>query len=187
MSSPQNPETRGAWLWRKMMNVYGARFLDMWEGVDVAEMQATWTDAMRGTTREALQRGVSALWHTKRPPTLPEFLELCRPGPTIYRQHTLALTNDANRTPPEQAREQLATIRDLAGSTVRSPDRNAGVQWAHRLLRRAADGERVTQHQIESAQTAIEAWECTHGRIERDREPGSDDESTNEDRYDDPI
>lgn len=177
MSLPQNPETRGAWLWQKMMNVYGARFLDMWEGVDVGEMQVTWTEGLRGMSREALQRGVAALFHTRHPPTLPEFVALCEPRPAMYRQNTLALTNEANRTPPEQAREQLAKIREIAKG-LQSGTPAGGIRSAYRLLQRAADGEHITAHQINFAKEAIEAYNVTHGRNDNghDREPGSDDE-----------
>ncbi len=174
MSSTPSTETRGAWLWRKMMNVYGARFLDMWEGVDVAEMQVTWTEALRGTSREALQRGIAALYHAKHPPTLPEFIDLCRPQQVAQRQNTLALI-DAERTQPAEARVQLAKVREIAEEVMRAhPHGSTGVTWAERLLERAAHGEHISLHQITYAKDAIDAWSVTHVRI--DREPGSDDE-----------
>ncbi|CAB3758503.1 hypothetical protein [Paraburkholderia humisilvae] len=176
MLSTPSTETRGAWLWRKMMNVYGARFLDMWEGVDVSEMQVTWTEGLRGLSREAIQRGVSRLYHAKHPPTLPEFIALCEPSPAMHRQNTLALTNEANRTPPEQAREQLVKVREVAQSLVRPVERGSGVAWAQRLIDRAQRGEHVTLHQLACAKAAIEQWQITHGTMRHTREPGSDDE-----------
>jgi hypothetical protein len=175
MSSPSSTETRGAWLWRKMMFIYGARFLDMWEGVDVNEMQTTWTDALRGMSRDDLQRGVAALYRTRHPPTLPDFLELCKPVPAMYRANPLAL--DAPRTPPEQAREQLAKLRDIANDLLRKNGvpLGGGIRWAYRLLQRASDGENITQHQIAFAKEAIENYNRTHGRSSP-REPGDDDE-----------
>ncbi|MEM5403796.1 hypothetical protein [Paraburkholderia unamae] len=180
MTSP-GTETRGAWLWRKMANVYGAQFLDMWEGVDAADMQDTWTEALRAAnvTREGLMRGVSKLWHVRRPPTLPEFIELCAPPSAMYRQRALALI-DERRTSPEEARAQLAKVRALAEQVLVDSRGTsaAGIRWANRLLERAAAGEYVTPGQVEHAKQAIEQWRMTHGRHDNghEREPGCDDE-----------
>ena len=172
-----NTETRGAWLWRKMAAIYGARFLDMWRDVDARDVQAMWTEGLRAAdiTREALMRGLSKLYHTKYPPTLPEFIALCAAEPAMYQQNALALTNEANRTPPEEARAQLAKIREMAGTALRERGAPAGgdVRWAYRVLQRATDGKPVTAQQLAFAREAIEA----HARIHGSREPGSDDEA----------
>jgi hypothetical protein len=158
-----------------MMFIYGARFLDMWEGVDVNEMQATWSDGMRGMSREALQRGITALYHAKHPPTLPEFLELCKAGPAMYRPNQFAL--DAPRTPPAEAREQLAKIHEVASRLLsqHGAPLGGGIRWAYRLLQRAANGDHITQHQIDFAKDAIENYNRSHGRHDT-RQPGDDDE-----------
>jgi len=176
-SSISSTETCGAWLWRKMMNVYGARFLDMWEGVNVEEMQITWSEGLRGISREALQRGIAKLYYAKHPPTLPEFIALCEPHPAMYRQHYLVLTSEPNRTHPAEARARLAKVREAAQSILRNPnERGQGIAWAHRLIARAARGEHVTLHQVTCAKAAIEQWQTTHGAVRHNREPGSDDE-----------
>jgi hypothetical protein len=160
-----------------MMQVYGARFLDMWEGVDVDEMQVTWTEGLRGLSREAIQRGIAALFHAKHPPTLPEFIALCEPPSAMHRQHPIILTNAQARTSPEQAREQLAKVREVAQSILRDPTtRGNGIAWAQRLVERAERGEHVTLQQINCAKAAIEQWQVTHGTMRHEREPGSDDE-----------
>lgn len=176
MPSTSNIESRGAWLWRKMMQVYGARFLDMWEGVDVDEMQVTWSEGLRGLSRESIQRGIAALFHAKHPPTLPEFIALCEPPSPMHQQHPLVLIAE-NRTSPEQAREQLARVREVAQSILRDPGaRGNGIAWARRLVERAEHGEHVTLQQIHCAKDAIEQWQITHGTMRHNRKPGSDDE-----------
>lgn len=169
-------ESRGTWLWRKMAACFGERFFAMWRNVDEVEMQAVWTEGLRGITRENLQRGMSAMLHRRTPPTLGEFVELCEPVPSMYRQNTLALT-DERRTPPEQARAQLVTIHEIARGVLRKHGAPAGggIRWAHRLLQRAADGEQTTPHQVAFAKNAIESYQRSHGRHGQ-REPGSDDE-----------
>ena len=177
MSSAQSTETRGAWLWRKLAAIFGAKFLDMWANIDPADVQAEWTHATHGLPREALMRGVGACYHMRYVPTLPEFLEACRGQPAIANR---ALTDETNRTPPDEAR---AKLKDIAKSITRSaPVAGQGIAWAHRLIGRAEHGEHITATQLEHARAAIAAWETTHGTANAQgegeplREPGCDDE-----------
>jgi hypothetical protein len=167
MSSPQNPETRGAWLWRKMMFVYGARFLDMWEGVDVNEMQITWSEALRGIPRDAIQRGIGALYRTRHPPTLPEFIDLCKPPAPVPVAHQFRLEESVERTDSATARAKLADI----AARVAKP--SPGIEWARRIVE-AARTEHVPAMKLAMAQEAIRQWEIINAP--RSREPGDDDE-----------
>jgi hypothetical protein len=165
-------------LFVKMGTMYGAAFAAMWRDIDLAEIKATWKHGLgeAHVTDEGLRRGVAALFYTRHPPNLPEFIELCA-RPAIHRQNTLALTNEANRTQPAEARAQLAKVREAAESILRTPhERDYGIAWAQRLIDRSARGEHVTSHQLICAKTAIEQWQTTHGTMLHNREPGSDDE-----------
>lgn len=64
-------------IFRFMTMQYGQRFVDQWSMVEMAELMRFWSDSLRGYTNEEITRGLSTLgaW----PPTLPEFLKLCRP------------------------------------------------------------------------------------------------------------
>ncbi|WP_233866708.1 hypothetical protein [Paraburkholderia adhaesiva] len=173
------PETWVEKLFVKMDTIYGAPFADMWRAADADEMKSTWRQGLSAAnlTDEGLRRGVAALFRTKRPPNLPEFIELCSPTPAMYRQSPLALT-DEQRTPPEQAREQLAKVHDLATDTLHQHSGENGVEWAYRIIRRYRNGEHITIHQLQLANEAIAAFNVTHGKNENNhvREPGSDDE-----------
>ncbi|WP_322092792.1 hypothetical protein [Paraburkholderia bannensis] len=162
-------------LFARMASIWGSRFADMWRDTDLDEVKSVWRASLSDVTDDGLRRGVSKLIHHLHPPDLPAFRRLCEAEPAMYQQNTLALT-DERRTPPEQAREQLAQIRDLAKGLLREHGAPAGggIRWAYRLLQRAADGERITPHQIAFAKEAIENFNRTHGRAKR--EPGSDDE-----------
>lgn len=59
--------------------LYGSKFADQWGGVDPAEMKATWVECLHGYTAEEIQRGLKGCLSRDWPPTLPEFLKLCRP------------------------------------------------------------------------------------------------------------
>jgi len=185
MSSSQSTESRGVWLWRKMAAVFGARFLDMWRDVDPVDVQAEWSHALHGMSRDALQRGTTALWHMRYPPTLPEFLEACRGQSSTVP----ALTDDSNRTPSVEARAQLAGIADAVSTAMhqRSGDH---VAWARLLIARHERGESITSRQLQHAREAIAVWDTTHGTAQPQgegepirepearptREPGCDDE-----------
>ena len=66
-------------LFERMSAYYGSRFADAWRGTDAAVVKRVWAEALGGYTADEMRRGVSALNGCQWPPTLPEFLKLCRP------------------------------------------------------------------------------------------------------------
>lgn len=62
-----------------MSAFYGARFADAWKGCNVAEVKAAWAEELGDYSPEEIATGVAALRTRDWPPTLPEFLKLCRP------------------------------------------------------------------------------------------------------------
>jgi hypothetical protein len=178
MSQSQSTRTRGQWVFAKMASIYGSRFLDRWRDVNRSEAEAMWTQAMHGMSEETIRRGIAKLFHTPQPPTLPEWLELCRPHPAM---HQPALPDESGITPPEEARAQLARIADAVSSAMQYPAGDP-LAWARRLIARHERGESVTSRQLEHAQAAVAAWQATHGTAkaqgegEPPREPGCDDE-----------
>jgi hypothetical protein len=63
-----------------MSGYYGARFADAWNGVDPAVMRRCWTEELAGYSAEEIAAGLCAMKSRDWPPTLPEFLKLCRPA-----------------------------------------------------------------------------------------------------------
>jgi len=59
--------------------MYGSKFLDAWRDCDMASVKAVWAEEMGTLSRDELKRGVGALMQRDWPPTLPEFMKLCRP------------------------------------------------------------------------------------------------------------
>jgi hypothetical protein len=162
MSSNESTETRGGWLWRRLAAIFGARFLDMWRDIDPAEVQAEWSTATRGLSREALMRGISACYHMRAVPTLPEFLDACRSQPAMYTPHSML--TDERRSAPEHAREQLAHIREIATAVLRdAPARGAGTAWARRIVEEAAQGTVLPGNRLQIALDALRNYGETHG------------------------
>lgn len=66
-------------LFEKMSLNYGAKFADQWRGVDPEALKRHWAEKLGGYGREEIARGVNSLDTRDWPPTMPEFLKLCRP------------------------------------------------------------------------------------------------------------
>lgn len=80
---PQKHEVPEAWIDRifsRLSGMYGNRFTDMWSGVATAEVKATWADGLLGYSVDEIKRGLAECLKHDWPPTLPQFLKLCRPA-----------------------------------------------------------------------------------------------------------
>jgi hypothetical protein len=67
-------------LFKRMSWAYGSRFADMWAGVDPAELKQYWAHRLGELSNAELTTGYRALESRDWPPTLPEFIKLCRPN-----------------------------------------------------------------------------------------------------------
>lgn len=74
------PQTWVESLFKKMAFTYGAKFADQWRGIDPEGVKRNWAEALGVLSSAELCRGVNALVTRDWPPTLPEFLKLCRPA-----------------------------------------------------------------------------------------------------------
>lgn len=101
-------------LFSRMAACYGARFVDQWRDFDQATLKAAWAEELAGYTGTEIKRGLDGMKGRPWPPTLPEFMLLCRP---------LA---DA-RAEWAEAREQMALrLRGAGGDRWSRPE----VYWA---------------------------------------------------------
>ena len=62
-----------------MHGMYGSKFADAWRGTEHRVMLRVWADGLTGFTPREVGIGMAALKARPWPPTLPEFLLLCRP------------------------------------------------------------------------------------------------------------
>lgn len=58
---------------------YGRKFADLWGGADLVAVKNRWADAIQTYSMAEITAGVTACDKREWPPTLPEFLLLCRP------------------------------------------------------------------------------------------------------------
>ncbi|EEO27837.1 hypothetical protein [Oxalobacter paraformigenes] len=70
--------------------LYGSRFADMWRHTDVARVKSLWAKALAGLTGREIRAGLAGCGSRPWPPSLPEFLTLCRPEADAERAFSLA-------------------------------------------------------------------------------------------------
>lgn len=66
-------------IFQRLVMLYGASFTRQWTGVDPQQMKDTWARELAGFEPNEILRGLDACRARPYPPTLPEFLQLCRP------------------------------------------------------------------------------------------------------------
>lgn len=66
-------------LFVEMLAAYGKKFTDQWAVVDGEVLKRHWAMAMHTLSVKEITHGVQAMRQREWPPTLPEFLKLCRP------------------------------------------------------------------------------------------------------------
>lgn len=67
-------------LFAKMSTYYGNKFADMWRDGNMQAIKAVWAQECLKLSREEFTRGANALLAQEWPPTLPQFIKLCRPA-----------------------------------------------------------------------------------------------------------
>lgn len=72
-------------LFTRLSGMYGSKFADLWRGCDLQSVKAIWAEDLAEFTTAELKRGLDACRTRVFPPTLPEFMNLCRP-PLDYEQ-----------------------------------------------------------------------------------------------------
>ncbi len=82
-SQPKSSALPEPWIERlfsRFEAMYGAKFADAWKGCDLSNVKRVWSDALGGYSRDELAAGAAGCMAKDWPPTLPEFLKLCRPA-----------------------------------------------------------------------------------------------------------
>jgi len=129
-------ETRGAWLFRHLLTLYGSRFLAMWRGVDTDDLKRAWSLRLHGLSPESLRAGLRALDGLQHPPTLPEFLGLCREARVQqFANSAPRLGSSLPPCTPGVAEDNLRRMRAIADS-VKSC--KPSPEWAFDVLDRIA-------------------------------------------------
>lgn len=78
-STSRLPDSWTERLLDRLAAMYGQKFTDQWRGVDPAYLKSVWSEELASYSVEEIKRGIAACRARPWPPTLPEFLLLCRP------------------------------------------------------------------------------------------------------------
>lgn len=103
-------------LFARMSAMYGIRFLDMWKGTDLEEVKAVWAEKLAGFYEMpgCIKAAIDSCDDRPWPPTLPEFLGLCRDAARRLGNQQRAL--EAPRMSREEARKRLDEIMGIVES-----------------------------------------------------------------------
>jgi hypothetical protein len=145
------PETWIDALFEKMAATYGARFADLWRGLDFDAIRREWGIETRKLSREQFAAGVHTLAAgCVDAPTLPRFMAHCRAA----RREAVnaAFLTDNRRADPTKYAANMSRVREAAKPRVAG-----GVAWAWALLKRGkgASGQALTPEIIRVAEGAI--------------------------------
>lgn len=80
-----------------MQAYYGNKFLDMWRDGDMDSVKQMWANEMGKLTNEQLKRGFDSLITREWPPTLPEYIKLCKPSTDATKAYYEAVNGLAER------------------------------------------------------------------------------------------
>jgi hypothetical protein len=120
-SQPKSSALPEEWverLFARFEAMYGAKFADAWKGCDLRNVKVVWAEALGSLRRDEITAGIAGCMTREWPPTLPEFVKLCRqPDPNAPGGHPTA--NEAWATGSVVARRGANGGLDRADSRGR--------------------------------------------------------------------
>lgn len=141
-------------LFSKMAAFYGSRFASMWNGVNVGEVQRAWAIELGKLSRDQLKAGSDNLTALPKPPTLPEFVSLCRQARSEQAASTTPRLADERPADRATVEANLGAIRRVQERVMR---REPTAEWAFKLLMRgkSASGAALPSEVVRCARDAI--------------------------------
>lgn len=166
LKRPPLPESWVDRIFDRMQGMYGSLWVDRWRSGETVERNGasfdrglllakeTWAEYLSGfrDQPERLSKALEACKSMRMPPTLPEFLALCRQQATDV---PAALPAPQMTRDEREARQRQAAAEAKAIAKSRDGNRD----WAHKLRSMYLAGERLSHIQIELASGALdEVW-----------------------------
>lgn len=122
MNQQQLPQRQVEEIFSTMACLYGRRFVEMWEGQQPSVVKAFWGRKLAGFAEypQAIAQALESLDDRNMPPTLPEFVGLCRQA--LKRVGSGRLMLDVKPVPKERAAEILAEAKQRFWFVKRKAD-----------------------------------------------------------------
>lgn len=138
-------------LLNRMAAIYGEKFLNLWSRTPPADMRDMWADALGRFDGEQIKWALHHLIaNNPFPPTLPEFVMLCRQAP---RPEVPALP--APVVPKEVAKARAAELESAAKRVASKKSDGRG--WAREIL---ANPRQFPHISVKFAREALGITEC---------------------------
>jgi hypothetical protein len=99
-------------IFRRLQAIYGSRWTASIDGIEEDAVRE-WSRALADMTPTHIRRGLDSL-RGEWPPTLPEFVALCRPAAPYHREYRPERLLDAPR-PEAAARQAIREMRESLG------------------------------------------------------------------------
>lgn len=150
-----------------MACTYGSRFLDMWAGQDGEAVKGYWGARLAGFAGQpqAIKQALEALEDRPFPPTLPEFIDLCRSA--SRRQPAGPAISPPKPLSKSEADRRVSEISSKIG--LKKDPHAASDSWARRLRERYLAGERLEAIQVSLASGALgEVWKGGQVMLSKD-------------------
>lgn len=135
-----------------MSGLYGSKFADLWSGSSQETVRRVWAEKLGGFADmpKAIKEALDALDNKPFPPTLPEFLGMCREAARRHAQVVPAL----GYVPTAEDKARAEEVIQKAAKAV-SADRRDHLEWAKRLKDRHEKGEKLSGAQIDAYREAL--------------------------------
>lgn len=136
-----------------MSNLYGQKFTDQWKGNDMDSMRLFWAEKLGGFHDQpnAIKQALDALDAKPWPPTLPEFLTMCREAATRGLDKPPMLEHH----PSAEEIERAIKARDMAVKAAHVENKRDPLRWAKDLKERHENGERLAFLQVKMYREAL--------------------------------
>lgn len=143
-------------LFNRLSALYGSKFADLWRGTDLENVKRTWAEKLGGFADrpEIIRYALDACDDRPWPPTLPEFIGLCRDQARRIGGETPSLP-----APQLSIEERMDRARQLESAAVKAKDYDYR-GWCKELKRRYLNGDDLLPIQISMASEVMgEVWE----------------------------
>lgn len=133
-------------LFSRLHGFYAAKFAEQWKGADIGMVKALWAEELGGYSPAEIAAGLEGCRKRDWPPTLPEFLKLCRPplNHTMlwYEAQTAARERDQGKVGTWSAPWVFAAFREMAFEVRSGEFGKHGERWRFELERAKSAFER---------------------------------------------
>jgi hypothetical protein len=134
-------------LFARFVAMYGLGAMQrMWGDSPTEDVKGVWADSLGRFSLDEILGGLRALEDAGSafPPTLPEFVGLCKRKPAVVPPEHRKLLPLPDRTPEEIAAGHAMAKR--IASAVRPDEKRDPAAWAYRVIARYRSGDRVVAH-----------------------------------------